>query len=182
MRENVRALLLRLYDMGAESVVVNGPEISKLASITTHPALRQRLHASFQYNEENHSLITWLMATCCATWTNKSDMPLNTNLRSSMEDVQNYIRELGMKEAIYEEDFESPDTIKFSAGMRDLILKQVPPQQYGTLVPILNPLVASEVMIQQAAQLVADLMETERPWVRSNVRMVVEKLDIYPPP
>ena len=99
-----------------------------------------------------------------------------------MEDVQNYIRELGMKEAIYEEDFESPDTIKFSAGMRDLILKQVPPQQYGTLVPILNPLVASEVMIQQAAQLVADLMETERPWVRSNVRMVVEKLDIYPPP
>jgi len=26
-----------------------------------------------------------------------------------------------MKEAIYEEDFESPDLMKFSAGMRDLI-------------------------------------------------------------
>ena len=47
------AWLLRLYDMGAESVVVNGPEISKLASITTHPALRQRLYAAVQHNEEN---------------------------------------------------------------------------------------------------------------------------------
>ena len=81
------AWLLRLYDMGAESVVVNGPEISKLASITTHPALRQRLYAAVQHNEENHSLITWLMAT----WTNKSDIPLNTGLWSSMEDLQNYI-------------------------------------------------------------------------------------------
>ena len=53
LRENVPAWLLRLYDMGAESVVVNGPEISKLASITTHPALRQRLYAAVQHNEEN---------------------------------------------------------------------------------------------------------------------------------
>ena len=49
-----------------------------------------------------------------------------------------------MKEAIYEEDFESPDMIKFSAGMRDLILQQAPPPQYGTLVSVLNPLVTSE--------------------------------------
>ena len=86
--------------MGAESVVVNGSEISKLASITTHPALRQRLHAAVQHNEENHSLITLLMATCRATWRNKSEIPLNTGLWSSMDDLQNYIRELGMKEAI----------------------------------------------------------------------------------
>ena len=87
-----------------------------------------------------------------------------------------------MKEAIYEENFESPDMIKFSAGMRDLILQQAPPHQYGILVSILNPLVASEAIIQQAAQLVADLGETERLRARRNVRMVVEKSDIHPPP
>ena len=38
---------------------------------------------------------------------------------------------------------------------------QAPPQQYGTLVSILNPLVNSEAIIQQDAQLVADLGETE---------------------
>ena len=138
------AWLLRLYDMGAESVVVNGPEISKLASITTHPALRQRLYAAVQHNEENHSLITWLMAACRTTWPNKSDIPLNMGLWSSMEDLQNYIRELGKKEAIYVEDSESLDLMKFSVGMWDLIQQQVPPHQYGTLVSILNPLVASE--------------------------------------
>jgi len=76
--------------MGAESVMVNGSEISKLTSITTHPALRQRIYA-VQHSEENHSLIKWLMAACCAAWTNKSDIPLNTSLWSSMEDLQNYI-------------------------------------------------------------------------------------------
>ena len=87
-----------------------------------------------------------------------------------------------MKKAVYEEDFESPDMIKFSAGMRDLILQQAPPHQYGTLVSTVNPLVASEAIIQQAAQLVADLGETERLRARRNVRMVVEKSDIRPPP
>lgn len=53
-----------------------------------------------------------------------------------------------MKEMIYDDTFESPDLVKFSAGMMDLILKQVPPHQYGTLVSILNPLVASEAIIQ----------------------------------
>ena len=86
-----------------------------------------------------------------------------------MEVSQNYIRELGMKEAIYEEDFESPDMMKFSAGMRDLILQQAPPHQYRTLISILNPLVASEAIIQQATQLVADPGETEHLQARHNV-------------
>ena len=54
-----------------------------------------------------------------------------------MEDLQNYIWELGMKEAICENAFESLDLIKFSAEMRDLILQQAPRHQYGTLVSIL---------------------------------------------
>jgi len=54
----------------------------------------------------------------------------------------------------------------FSAGMWNLpaicgIIQQTPPHRCGTLVSILNPLVALEAIIQQAAQLVADLEETE---------------------
>lgn len=178
-RQSVPAWLLQLYDMGAESIVVNGLEISKLASITTHPELRQRLYAAIQHNEENHSMATWLMAACRATWTNKNDIPLITSLWSSTEDLQNYIRELSMKVAIYEEDFESLD---ISAGMRDVILQQALPHQYGTLVSTVNSLVASEAIIQQAAQLVADLGETECLWARCNVQMVVENSQIHPPP
>ncbi|XP_021238701.1 uncharacterized protein LOC110391220 [Numida meleagris] len=180
-RESVPAWLLRLWDMGAESVVVSGPEVSKLASITSHPALRQRLYATVQHNDENHTLMDWLMAACRITWPNKTDIPVHAGLWSSMEDLQTYIRELGMKEAIYEDGFESADLVKFSAGMRDLILQQAPSHHYGTLLSILNPLVASEAIVQQAAQLVADLGETERLRARHNIR-TVEGAEAYPVP
>jgi len=49
---------------------------------------------------------------------NKSDIPLHTGLWSSMEILQNYIRELGISEAIYEDSFDSPEMVRFSAGMR----------------------------------------------------------------
>jgi len=110
--------------VGAESVVINGPEISKLASITTHLAVRQRLYAAVIHNDENHSLIQWLMVAYRLTWHNKSVVLINTGLWTSMEELQNYIRELGVKEAIDDDAFESPDLVKFSAGMRDLILQQ----------------------------------------------------------
>ena len=45
--------LLRPWDTGVESAIVNGTEISKLVSITTPPALRQRIYAAFQHNQEN---------------------------------------------------------------------------------------------------------------------------------
>ena len=91
-----------------------------------------------------------------------------------MEDLQNFIRELGMREVIYEDSFDSPDMIRFLAGMRDLILQQAPSQLYGTLVSILNPLVTLEAMVQQAAQIVADLGEMERLRPKRNIRVVEE--------
>jgi len=100
--------------MGADSVVINGAEISKLASITTHPSLRQRLYVTVIHNDENHSLIWWIMVTYLIAWLNRSDVLINTGLWASMEELQNYIRELGMKEAIHDVAFESPDLVKFS--------------------------------------------------------------------
>jgi len=77
--------------------------------------------------------------------------------------------ELGIRKEIHEDPFESPDMVRFSAGMRDLILQQAPSHLYRTLVSILNPLVASESVVQQAVQLVADLGETVRLWTRRNI-------------
>ena len=63
--------------------------------------------------------------------------------------------------------------------MRDLILQQAPSHLYGTLVSILNPLVASEVVVQQAAQLVADWGETEHLRTRLNIR-TLEEAEVSP--
>lgn len=43
----------------------------------------------------------------------------------NMEDLQMYIKKLGMNGAIYEEDFGSPTLGKFTAGMRDPFLQQL---------------------------------------------------------
>lgn len=56
-----------------------------------------------------------------------------------MEELQNHIRGLGMKKVIYDATFERLDLAKFSAGMKDLILEQAPPHQYGLLVPVFKP-------------------------------------------
>ena len=141
-RESVPTWLLRQWDSGAESIMANGPEISKLATMTVHPALRWRLYTGIQYDNENHSIIDWLMAACRMVWPNKSDIPLHTGLWSSTEYLPNYIRELGIREAIYEDSFDSPDTVRVSVEMKDLILQQAPSHLYGTLVSILNPVVA----------------------------------------
>lgn len=55
-----------------------------------------------------------------------------------------------MKETISDDSFESSDLVKFSAGIRDLILQQAPPHLYEVLVSILSLLVALEAIIQQA--------------------------------
>lgn len=111
----------------------------------------------------------------------QSDVLINTGLRTSMEELQNYVRELGMKEAIDDYSFESPDLIKFSAGTRNLVLQEAPLHQFGTLVPILNPSVASEAIIQQAAQLVSGLGETECLQTRCNIRRLegAEALPVF---
>lgn len=68
-----------------------------------------------------------------------------------MEELHNYIQVVGMREAIYEDVFESPDLINFTLDMTDLILQRAPPHHYETFVVILNILVASKAVIQQAA-------------------------------
>lgn len=96
-----------------------------------------------------------------------------------MEDLQKCIRELGIEEAIYKDAFESLDLMKFSEGIRNLILQQAPPYQYSTYVSILNPLVALEVIAQQATQLVGDVRETGHLWARCNVRIMLERSEVH---
>lgn len=91
-------LAFKTVRLGVETVIVHEPEISKLVPVTSHPALRQRLYAIIQYQDENDSLIAWLMVACFITWPNKADILLHTGLWSFMEDLQPYIHELGMRE------------------------------------------------------------------------------------
>ena len=69
--------------------------------------------------------------------------------------------------------------VRFSVGMRDLILQLAPGHLYRALVSILNPLVASESAVQQAVQLVADLGEIEYLWTRCSI-YTLEDAEVLP--
>lgn len=97
-------------DMEAKSVIINGLEVSKLASITIHPTLRQGRHATAMRNDKNHALIQWIMAACKITLPNKSHVPVNTGLWTLMEKLQNFII-TGNEETIYDDTFESTDLV-----------------------------------------------------------------------
>lgn len=77
-----------------------------------------------------------------------------------MEEHQNSIQKLGTREAIYEDIFKNSDLVKFTTGLRDVILQQAPPHRYGMLVAILNPLVDLKAVIQQTTELV---LTSEKP-------------------
>lgn len=102
-QQSILAWLQRSWDIGAESVVVNGPYFSKMATITIHAALRQTMYVTSQHNEENHLLIQWLMSACWITWLNKQGMPTHSVLWNYMEELKNYIQELDVRKAIYED-------------------------------------------------------------------------------
>lgn len=63
--------LLRLWDSGAESAVVNRPEISKLYSLPLGRGYMLTSTISMK------TIIHWLMVAFHKVWPNKSDTPLH---------------------------------------------------------------------------------------------------------
>ena len=54
--------------------MLTGQEMLKMASVTSHPALRQCLYGAIN-EDEVISLLSWIRATCRVTWPNKGDVP-----------------------------------------------------------------------------------------------------------
>lgn len=119
------------------------------------------------------------MAMCRITWLNNINIPTNTGWWTLMEELYYYIREVGMKETICDDTFKSADLVKFSTGVRDLILQEIPPHQYTTSVSILNPLVVLLVTAQQTIQLVANLGEIKCLRTRLSIR-TAEGAEVFP--
>lgn len=119
------------------------------------------------------------MAMCRITWLNNINIPTNTGWWTLMEELYYYIREVGMKETICDDTFKSADLVKFSTGVRDLILQEIPPHQYTTSVSILNPLVVFLVTAEQTIQLVANLGEIKYLRTRLSIR-TAEGAEVFP--
>lgn len=76
-----------------------------------------------------------------------------------LAELQTFLQEMGMRLAIYDDDFLGPEAMAFTTGVRDHTLQAALAAYSGPLVPSLSGLLGDTV--QPAAQVVWDLGETE---------------------
>ena len=122
LSEAISAWLLHLWDLGVDGIVLSGSEMGKLASLTVQPALRQQLQNAHQ-TPRSHSLLDWFMAALCAVWPNPGDLPFSPVRWQTYAELQQVLRELGMRNAIYSPENYNPDEEIFTTGMKILYFK-----------------------------------------------------------
>lgn len=95
-----------------------------MAAVSPHPSLcpSTPLHGAAQHTE-NPSLLTWVMAGCRATWPNEGQLPMSVPRWGPMAELQTSLQEMGMRHAIYDDDFLGPEAMTFTTGMSDHILQ-----------------------------------------------------------
>lgn len=64
----------------------------------------------------------------------------------SIQEVQQILRELGRRQAIYTPVFEDPDEATITAGMKTKIPPSVPSTWYETLMSRLSPAVEQDIL------------------------------------
>ncbi|XP_057351709.1 protein UXT isoform X1 [Manis pentadactyla] len=99
--ESLPTWLLCLWDMGMENIVVLGTEMSRMASLTTHPSLRQWLQNA-HHASGNQTRLEWLTAAIRIVWPNlmQSSNGLSNSLTKDSMNIKAHIRMLleGLRE------------------------------------------------------------------------------------
>ena len=83
-----------------DGVSLTGQEAEKMSNITTHPSLPQHLNGT-QRIEGTHSLMDWIILSCREAWPNERYLPWYVGPGKSIEEVQQILKKLGMRQAIY---------------------------------------------------------------------------------
>ncbi|KAF6344942.1 hypothetical protein mRhiFer1_010306 [Rhinolophus ferrumequinum] len=141
--EPVSAWLLRLWDEGADNILCSPGEMEKLAFVTVHPYLRQRLQNCHRlaHDQGNHSLMEWLTAAVRTVWGQAGELPDTVSQWQSYTEFMQIIHEMGMRHAIFNLNMQGPDDELFTASMRNLVLDTAPASAFGSFVASLRPYV-----------------------------------------
>lgn len=83
-----------------DGVSLTGQEAEKMSNITTHPSFPQHLNGT-QRIEGTHSLMDWIILSCREAWPNERYLPGYVGPGKSIEEVQQILKKLGMRQAIY---------------------------------------------------------------------------------
>ena len=132
-----------LWDTGVDSIICVGDEIEWLASVTTHPSLRQRLWTAGRFIQggpnQMHTLMEWINAAIHSMWLNAGELPDTVSKWHTYTDSIQVVRELGMKQLIFHSNSRGSDDECFTGSIQDAILNNAPSTTFGSLL-FLHPM------------------------------------------
>lgn len=123
---------------GADGTNQTSVEAGKLNNATTHPSLRQRLQNPRQY-ERSQPLVCWLVRVT-RTLVISIISPHKCLEMENHKKGQMLLRELGIKEAVFEPHLTGQDRTMLTEMLKKRLIQQGLQCSYGTLVALLSPL------------------------------------------
>ena len=152
---------LCLWALGVDSIACSDA-MEKLASITTYPFQCQQQQSSWRHGagQGSHSLMERVVAAIRTAWANAGDVSDTVSKWQAFTDLVQVLRELGMRQAMFNPNTSGPDDECFTAGMREIWCSgMLPPSSFGSLMAILTPFVGHH--INDVMTMVASLVEAE---------------------
>ena len=153
---------------------VLGNEVEQLATLTMHCLLRQRLqNARWLIQDapnQTHSLLQQINAAIHTMWTNAGQLPDTVSKRHINAELTHVVRELDMRQAMFNLNTWSPDEEHFTGGMWNIILNSTLSTYTEPLPAILTPYVGWP--IYEVTSMMASLGDTEGQWQAKSIRAV----------
>ena len=144
--------------------------IAWLASLTPHPSLRQRLQNTRQLIQgvlnQTHTWMEWINAAIRTLWVNLGELPDAVSKWYTYAELTQVVRELGVKQSMFNPNIQDPDDKHFTGGMKDAILNNASSTTSGSLTATLAP----DWGTPSITSMVASLGEIEGQWQAKGVR------------
>ncbi|KAJ1099144.1 hypothetical protein NDU88_004248 [Pleurodeles waltl] len=129
--------LVRLWGTGAEGTYLSPTELLKMGSVTTHAMLGQRLRGA--QGQQAFSLMGWLMEGVKQLYPTAIDVEESWGPWHTIPGANEQLREMGMQNAVYSQQFLGPDVEPLTAEIRARLIRNAPPHIRGALLALLGP-------------------------------------------
>ncbi|KAJ1143216.1 hypothetical protein NDU88_009527 [Pleurodeles waltl] len=129
--------LVRLWDTGADGTYLSPTELLKMGLVTSHAMLGQRLRGA--QGQQAFSLMGWLIEEVKQLYPTAIDVEESWDPWHTISEANEQLREMGMQNAVYSQQFLGLDVEPVTAGIRPRLIRNAPPHMKGALLALLGP-------------------------------------------
>ena len=119
---------------------------------------------------QSHTLMERINAAILTMWSNAKELPDTVRKWHTYGELTQVVRELGMKQSIFNPNTWGPSDERFTGNIWDAILNNALSTAFGSLIAILASYMGHP--IYEVTLMVASLEEVEKEWQSKGIRSV----------